>query len=491
MVVLHTGAAGRRAGRGVDPAARRCRPRWPGRCSRSSSRPRRCAGGASPPSAARWNTRVIVVPGLAPVTGGPYRLPAATPTTSPSSSRGSRCRWCTPPGSPRWSSPSLNAALLAVRIRVENAALATLPRPTRPPSPGRRPPVHDLVVAGGGPVGLATALYAPRAGPRRRRARAPHRPDRQGVRRGSDARCRRRARRPRRRPARSRADRDPLPRRPADGPGATARFRPRRPAAACAGPCCTTRWPTRRRRRRHRRRPPPAVARVDDRRRPPARRRRARPAPRRRRRPALAGAPPASASTCPPAGRRRFGLRCHVAAGAVDVVRRGALVAARRGLRDPGRPTTSSGSPSSTAGSRFEELIAELPAAARAARRRTAHAGDGRGTAAAARDARASPGGSCSSATPAGYVDALTGEGIALGLAQARAAVAAIAAGAPSATSGWPAGWAPRTSCSRTPSCGPRRPAVRRRPRPGRRPAAVGLRRRRQPARQTRSEPAT
>jgi flavin-dependent dehydrogenase len=31
----------------------------------------------------------------------------------------------------------------------------------------------------------------------------------------------------------------------------------------------------------------------------------------------------------------------------------------------------------------------------------------------------------------AGYVDALTGEGIAVGLAQARAAVAAVAAGAP------------------------------------------------------------
>ena len=41
------------------------------------------------------------------------------------------------------------------------------------------------------------------------------------------------------------------------------------------------------------------------------------------------------------------------------------------------------------------------------------------------------PGGCCWSATPPGYVDALTGEGIALGLAQARAAVDAVAAGRP------------------------------------------------------------
>ena len=52
----------------------------------------------------RWNTRVIVVPGLAPVGPGPTAS-SRTPTTSPSSSRGSRCRWCTRRGSPHWSSP--------------------------------------------------------------------------------------------------------------------------------------------------------------------------------------------------------------------------------------------------------------------------------------------------------------------------------------------------------------------------------------------------
>ncbi len=74
----------------------------------------------------RWNTRVIVVPGLAPVTGGPYRLlrhpnyvavvveGAALPLVHAS--------WWTALGF-----TVLNAALLTVRIRCENAALATLP----------------------------------------------------------------------------------------------------------------------------------------------------------------------------------------------------------------------------------------------------------------------------------------------------------------------------------------------------------------------------
>ena len=74
----------------------------------------------------RWNTRVIIVPGLAPVTSGPYRfLPhpnyvavvvegIALPMV--------HLAWIT-----ALVFTVANAALLAVRIRVENAALRTLP----------------------------------------------------------------------------------------------------------------------------------------------------------------------------------------------------------------------------------------------------------------------------------------------------------------------------------------------------------------------------
>lgn len=75
----------------------------------------------------RWNTRVIVVPGLPPVTGGPYRLlrhpnyvavvveGVALPMVHLS--------WVT-----ALVFTIANAALLTVRIRTEDAALATLPR---------------------------------------------------------------------------------------------------------------------------------------------------------------------------------------------------------------------------------------------------------------------------------------------------------------------------------------------------------------------------
>lgn len=75
----------------------------------------------------RWNTRVIVVPGMAPVTGGPYRFFShpnyvavvlegiALPLV--------HAAWIT-----ALVFTVVNAALLTVRIRVENAALATLPR---------------------------------------------------------------------------------------------------------------------------------------------------------------------------------------------------------------------------------------------------------------------------------------------------------------------------------------------------------------------------
>jgi methyltransferase len=81
----------------------------------------------------RWNTRVIVVPGLPPVTGGPYRYLShpnyvavvlegiALPLVHAS--------WIT-----ALVFTVLNAGLLTVRIRTENAALATLPRPTDSPA---------------------------------------------------------------------------------------------------------------------------------------------------------------------------------------------------------------------------------------------------------------------------------------------------------------------------------------------------------------------
>ncbi|MFC4784327.1 isoprenylcysteine carboxyl methyltransferase family protein [Nocardioides sp. MAHUQ-72] len=77
----------------------------------------------------RWNTRVIIVPGLPPVTGGPYRFlrhpnyiavvveGVALPMV--------HAAWIT-----AVAFTLANAVLLRVRIRVEDDALATLPRST-------------------------------------------------------------------------------------------------------------------------------------------------------------------------------------------------------------------------------------------------------------------------------------------------------------------------------------------------------------------------
>jgi methyltransferase len=74
----------------------------------------------------RWNTRVIVVPGLAPVTGGPYRL-LRHPNYVAVVAEGIAL----PLVHAAWITALVftvaNAALLTVRIRVEDAALATLP----------------------------------------------------------------------------------------------------------------------------------------------------------------------------------------------------------------------------------------------------------------------------------------------------------------------------------------------------------------------------
>jgi methyltransferase len=74
----------------------------------------------------RWNTRVIVVPGLPPVRSGPYRL-LAHPNYLAVVAEGLalpliHCCWITAAAF-----TVLNAVLLTVRLRVENAALASLP----------------------------------------------------------------------------------------------------------------------------------------------------------------------------------------------------------------------------------------------------------------------------------------------------------------------------------------------------------------------------
>jgi methyltransferase len=74
----------------------------------------------------RWNTRVIVVPGMEPVTGGPYRF-LRHPNYVAVVLEG----FALPLVHACWITAVVftvaNAALLVVRIRVEDEALATLP----------------------------------------------------------------------------------------------------------------------------------------------------------------------------------------------------------------------------------------------------------------------------------------------------------------------------------------------------------------------------
>ena len=76
----------------------------------------------------RWNTRVIIVPGLAPVRGGPYAF-----FTHPNYVAVVVEGFALPLVHGGWTTALvftvLNAGLLSVRIRAEDAALATLPRP--------------------------------------------------------------------------------------------------------------------------------------------------------------------------------------------------------------------------------------------------------------------------------------------------------------------------------------------------------------------------
>lgn len=79
----------------------------------------------------RWNTRVIVVPGLPPVTSGPYRylrhpnyLAVVVEGLALPLVHGALLTAAT--------FTVLNAWLLTVRVRCEDAALSTLPRPGEP-----------------------------------------------------------------------------------------------------------------------------------------------------------------------------------------------------------------------------------------------------------------------------------------------------------------------------------------------------------------------
>ena len=77
----------------------------------------------------RWNTRVIVVPGLAPVRSGPYRL-LSHPNYVAVVAEGVAL----PLVHASWVTAVVftlaNAVLLTVRLRAENTALATLPPAT-------------------------------------------------------------------------------------------------------------------------------------------------------------------------------------------------------------------------------------------------------------------------------------------------------------------------------------------------------------------------
>jgi methyltransferase len=76
----------------------------------------------------QWNTRVIVVPGLPRVTGGPYRL-LSHPNYVAVVVEG----FALPLVHSAWITATVftvcNAALLTLRIRVESRALAALPAP--------------------------------------------------------------------------------------------------------------------------------------------------------------------------------------------------------------------------------------------------------------------------------------------------------------------------------------------------------------------------
>ena len=144
----------------------------------------------------------------------------------------------------------------------------------------------------------------------------------------------------------------------------------------------------------------------------------------------------------------------------MDAVRRGALGRRVGGLRDAGRRRAGRHRDAHRAAGAVRRAARRAPRCSRSG----SSAGRSRGPAAPGRCASARPhaplGRVLLVGDAAGYVDALTGEGIALGLAQARAAVEAVVRGpARSSTKRRTGSSAAGTSCSPTPCS--RRPGSR------------------------------
>ncbi len=286
------------------------------------SRPRGCAGGASARSARSGTPGSSSSPGSRWSSRGPYR-------------------WLR---HPNYVAVVVEVAALplvhtawvtAVVFSLLDVVVLSDPDPGRAARPrGGRVSRLDVLVAGGGPVGLACAIEAARAGPVGGGGRAADGAGRQGVRRGPDARRGRGARPARRAPGRAcRSAGSPTSARAARRATPSARDR----AWGCGAPSCTGRCPS-----------APTRWACDD------RRRRSTPWRRTAARSPSAGVSASWLLACDglhstvrrraragprpvPARSRRYGLRRHAALAPWSDYVEVHWSPLRRGLRDPGR----------------------------------------------------------------------------------------------------------------------------------------------------------